>query len=195
VDGGAVVARSRPLASALQTAAREHGTTASAFDSWLLLRDAKTLPVRVRRHETNARSLAYDLREHPAVDRVFYPGLRGHPDHETARAQQDGYGHLVSFVVDPDAVDVETLIAATALFRDAAGIGGTDSRICRPDGPAVPDGLVRLSIGIEATADLADDLAQALDAAHTGEAPTPSRPSGAGTRSSPCARAAAPSRP
>jgi cystathionine gamma-synthase len=162
VDGGAVVARTEARAAALQDTAREQDTPASAFDSWLFLRDAKTLPVRVRRHETNARSLAYDLQEHPAVEQVLYPGLRTHPDHATAREQQDGYGHLVSVAVDPEQVDLNRFLAATELFTVQDGPGGVSSRVHRSDSH---DARLHLSIGTESTTDLENDLAQAFAAA------------------------------
>lgn len=163
VDGGAVVARTDAQAESLHAAARTHDATASPFNSWLHLRDLKALPARIQQHETNARSLAYDLNEHSAVEQVFYPGLRNHPDHATARDQQDGYGHLVSVALDPDQIDVNRFLAATDLFTVQEGPGGVSSRIERPD--AGPDGLVRLSIGTESTTDLEADLAHAFDAA------------------------------
>lgn len=167
VDGGAVVARTEAQAATLRTVARTQDTTASAFDSWLTLRDIKTLPARIQQHETNARSLAYDLNEHPAVEQVFYPGLRNHPDHATAREQQDGYGHLVSIVVDPEQVDVPRFLAATELFTVQDGPGGVSSRVHRPDDS---NALLRLSIGTESTTDLETDLAQAFAAARIDDA-------------------------
>jgi len=162
VDSGAVVARTDAQAAALRDAAHAYDTTASPFDCWLTLRDIKTLPARIQQHETNARSLAYDLNEHPAVEQVFYPGLRTHPDHATARAQQDGYGHLVSLVLDPEQVDPNRFLAATELFTVQEGPGGVSSRVHRPDDE---DALLRLSIGTESTTDLEADLAQAFEAA------------------------------
>ncbi len=168
VEAGAVVARTETLAADLAHAARAHQTGASAFDSWLVLRGAKTLSTRLQKHETNARSIAYDLNEHPAVDRVFYPGLRDHPRHDTARAQQDGYGPLISFVVS-DEVDADALVAATEIFSNTEHVGGIESRITTADTPTGDETVVRLSIGTEATTDLEDDLAQALDTAQVTE--------------------------
>jgi cystathionine gamma-synthase len=162
VDGGAVVARTDAQSAALRTTAQTQNTTASAFDCWLTLRDIKTLPARIQQHETNARSLAYDLNEHPAVEQVFYPGLRNHPDHATAREQQDGYGYLVSIVVDPEQVDVPRFLAATELFTVQDGPGGVSSRVHRSEDH---DALLRLSIGTESTTDLENDLTQAFAAA------------------------------
>lgn len=168
VDAGAIVARTETLTADLSRAAREQRTLAPAFDCWLVLRGAKTLSTRIQKHETNARSIAYDLNEHSAIDRVFYPGLRDHPSHETARDQQNGYGPIVSFVVS-DEIDAETLVAATDLFSSTEHVGGIESRITFADTPTGKETVVRLSIGTEATPDLEDDLAQALDAAQVAD--------------------------
>ena len=193
VDGGAVVARTDAQATELRTTAQTHDTTASAFDCWLTLRDIKTLPARIQQHETNARSLAYDLNEHPAIEQVFYPGLRNHPDHTTARDQQDGYGHLVSVVVDPEQVDVNRFLAATELFSVQNGPGGVSSRVHAPDDH---DALLRLSIGTESTTDLENDLARAFEAARTDDPETePARePVPVTNRSSESRRSSAPVR-
>ncbi len=186
VVGGAIVARTEALAEDLDFVANAHGTVAAPFDSWLVLRGAKTLPVRMRQHETNARAVAHALDEHPAVARVWYPGLRDHPGHETARKQQDGYGGMVSFVVADD-VEVETLLRSTEVFALAESLGGVESLIEHPttmshasmapeqrEAAGITDDLVRLSVGIESTDDLLQDLDRALEAART--APSPPEP-------------------
>ncbi|MFB6248063.1 MAG: PLP-dependent aspartate aminotransferase family protein [Salinibacter sp.] len=179
VVGGAIVARTEALAEDLDFVANAYGTVAAPFDSWLVLRGAKTLPVRMRQHETNARAVAHALDEHPAVARVWYPGLRDHPGHETARKQQDGYGGMVSFVVADD-VEVETVLRSTEVFALAESLGGVESLIEHPttmshasmapdqrEAAGITDDLIRLSVGIESTDDLLRDLDQALSAAHT----------------------------
>jgi cystathionine gamma-synthase len=179
VVGGAIVARTEALAEDLDFVANAYGTVAAPFDSWLVLRGMKTLPVRMRQHETNARAVAHALDEHPAVARVWYPGLRDHPGHETARKQQDGYGGMVSFVVADD-VEVETLLRSTEVFALAESLGGVESLIEHPttmshasmapeqrEAAGITDDLVRLSVGIESTDDLLQDLDQALEAART----------------------------
>lgn len=182
VVGGAVIARTEALAEELDFAANAHGTVAAPFDSWLVLRGAKTLPVRLQQHETNARAVAHFLDEHPAVERVCYPGLRDHPGHETARKQQNGYGGMVSFFVDEDRVDVEELLRSTEVFSLAESLGGVESLISHPvtmshasmapeqrEAAGITDGLIRLSVGIESTDDLTADLDQALAAARLRE--------------------------
>lgn len=175
VVGGAIVGRTDDLVEELDYVANAHGTVAAPFDSWLVLRGAKTLPVRMRQHETNARSIAHFLDEHPAVQRVCYPGLRDHPGHEIARKQQNGYGGMVSFVVDEERVDVDELLRSTEVFALAESLGGVESLIEHPatmshasmtpeqrDIAGITNGLLRLSVGIESTDDLKEDLDQAL---------------------------------
>ncbi len=196
VVGGAVVAESEALADELDFTANAHGTVSAPFDSWLVLRGAKTLPVRMQQHEMNARSIAYFLHEHPAVERVCYPGLRDHPGHEIARRQQDGYGGMVSFFVDEDQVDVKEVLRSTEVFALAESLGGVESLIehpatmshasMAPDQRAdagITDTLLRLSVGIESTDDLTTDLERALAAARTpaSEAVPAPEPVGVGT--------------
>jgi cystathionine gamma-synthase len=180
VVGGAVVAETEALADELDFTANAHGTVSAPFDSWLVLRGAKTLPVRMQQHEMNARSIAYFLHEHPAVERVCYPGLRDHPGHKIARRQQDGYGGMVSVFVDEDQVDVKEVLRSTKVFALAESLGGVESLIEHPatmshasmapdqrTDAGITNGLIRLSVGIESTDDLTTDLEQALAAART----------------------------
>lgn len=177
VRGGAVISRSQEWAEKLDIVAETHGTAAVPVDSWLGLRDLRSLPVRTQQRETNARSIAYALHEHPAVKTVFYPGLRSHPAHEVARRQQDGYGGTLSFVVEPR-VDVAALINCTQIWTLSETLGGVRSRIEHPasmsnasltqeqrESLGLFEKLVRLSVGIESTDDLLQDLEQALEAA------------------------------
>ncbi|MFB6278222.1 MAG: PLP-dependent aspartate aminotransferase family protein [Salinibacter sp.] len=189
VVGGAIIARTEALAEELDFTANAHGTVAAPFDSWLVLRGAKTLPVRLRQHETNARAIAHFLDEHPAVERVCYPGLRDHPGHETARKQQNGYGGMVSFFADEDQIDVEELLRSTEVFALAESLGGVESLIEHPATMShasmapeqrveagITDGLIRLSVGIESTDDLRTDLDQALATARTSASVTDREP-------------------
>jgi len=180
VEGSAVVAGTAQLADHLATAARTTEATLAPSDSAVLLRGLRTLSVRTQRRETNARSIAYALREHPAVERVCYPGLRSHPDHEIARRQQDGYGGVVSFVVDPSRVDATALLEETEMIAPGTSLDGVATRINHPvtmshaslspeqrEAAGLTDTLVRLSVGIESTDDLTADLEQALYSAQT----------------------------
>ena len=189
VVGGAIIARTEALADELDFTANAHGTVSAPFDSWLVLRGAKTLPVRLRQHETNARAIAHFLNDHPAVKRVCYPGLRDHPGHDIARRQQNGYGGMVSFFVDEAQADVKELLRSTEVFALAESLGGVESLIEHPatmshasmapeqrEEAGITDGLIRLSVGIESTDDLRTDLDQALTAARTATAVTDREP-------------------
>ena len=189
VVGGAIVARTDALAEALHFAANAHGTVAAPFDSWLVQRGAKTLPVRLRQHETNARAIAHFLDAHPQVERVCYPGLHDHPGHETARKQQNGYGGMVSFFVDSSRIDVKELLRSTEVFALAESLGGVESLIEHPatmshasmaaeqrEAAGITNSLLRLSVGIESTDDLQTDLEQALTAARTSTSATTPAP-------------------
>jgi cystathionine beta-lyase/cystathionine gamma-synthase len=152
------------------------GAIPGPFDSWLLLRGLKTLAIRMRSHSEGAARIARWLTERPDVDRVHFPGLESHPGHEIARRQMNAageplYGGMVSFEVDSKqrALDV---CARTELFFLAESLGGVESLIEHPgemthaslagSGMEVPDGLIRLSVGIEHPDDLIADLDAAL---------------------------------
>lgn len=186
--GGAVIARTEALAAELTSARNAFGTAAPAFDSWLALRGAKTLPVRMQQQEKNARSVVHLLDEHPAVHHVYYPGLREHPGHDIARKQQDGYGGMVSFEGAPGHVDPETILRSTHVFTTTESLGGIESGIQHPttmshdalDGSeqvaaGLSDHLFQLSVGIESTSDLIRDLEEALEGAYVADSqrPTP----------------------
>jgi cystathionine gamma-synthase len=176
VVGGAIVAATETLNTEIQFTANAHGTIAQPFDCWLVLRGLKTLPLRIRQHEINAHSVADALQLHPAVRRVFYPGLSHHEGHSVAAQQQNGFGGMVSFEVDGCVEDVFTILRSTRVFALAESLGGVESLIehpatmshasMRPEQRAdagITDGVIRLSVGIEDPSDLVADLYQALD--------------------------------
>jgi cystathionine gamma-synthase len=178
IVGGAVVARSPELHGELAAWANALGLTGAPFDSYLTLRGLRTLFVRMRQHEANAAALAALLSTHPAVTRVFYPGLPGHPGHDLARRQQQGFGGMLSFELRGGLSAARTVLETLELFSLAESLGGVESLACHPatmthvplgsEGRAaagIGDGLVRLSAGIEATADLLADVGRALEAA------------------------------
>ncbi len=177
VVGGAVIAKDPAHLEKLGWWANCLGLTGAPFDSYLTLRGVRTLFPRVRAHEENARIVARVLDEHPAVIAVHYPGLKTHPGHALATAQQDGYGAMVSFEVAGGEGAVRELTAALECFTLAESLGGVESLIAHPatmthasmDAEArriagIGDGLLRLSVGIEDAADLVKDLVRALDA-------------------------------
>jgi cystathionine gamma-synthase len=174
VVGGALVTSDDELADALRFTQNSVGSVPGPFDAWLTLRGVKTLAVRMERHSDNAERIAELLAAHPAVTRVFYPGLAEHPGHEVAAKQMRRFGGMVSFSVAGGREAALRVCAATEIFTLAESLGGVESLIEHPGamthasvaGSAleVPDDLVRLSVGIEDVEDLAEDLRQALRA-------------------------------
>jgi cystathionine gamma-synthase len=175
VVGGAVVAADAALAEELAWWANCLGITGAPFDSFLTLRGIRTLHPRIRVHCENARRVADLLEAHPAVDRVFYPGLVSHPWHALAAAQQDDFGAMVSFEVAGGVGGVEQFVNSLQCFTLAESLGGVESLVAHPatmthasmDEAArakagITDSLVRLSVGIEDAEDLIQDLGAAL---------------------------------
>ncbi len=174
VVGGAVVSKDRALHEQLVWWANALGITGAPFDSWLTLRGLRTLELRMQQHEANAQALAELLAAHPAVRTVHYPGLPSHADHQLARQQQRGFGGMLSFELAGVAA-VERFLDGLSCFTLAESLGGVESLIAHPATmthasmtpevrarAGIGDGLLRLSAGIEATEDLAADLAAAL---------------------------------
>lgn len=177
VIGGAVVAAQPARHEELQAWANALGLTGAPFDSYLTLRGLRTLFVRMRQHEANATALAGLLAASPVVSRVFYPGLPSHPGHDLARRQQQGFGGMLSFELRNGQDAARCFLENLRLFSLAESLGGVESLACHPAtmthvplGPegrkaaGIGDGLVRLSTGIEATADLLGDVEAALAA-------------------------------
>ena len=175
VISGAVVAATPEDATQLAWWANALGMTGTAFDSFLVLRGLRTLHARMAIHEQNANELASWLNTQSGLRRVLYPGLADHPGHATARAQQSGFGAIVTIELAGGLVAVEKFVGELQLFSLAESLGGVESLVAHPAtmthaamDPAaraaagLTDGLLRLSVGIEAVNDLRDDLAQAL---------------------------------
>lgn len=175
VVGGAIVSATPELAAKVAATANALGTTCSPFDAWLVLRGVKTLPLRMQAHEKNAAALAEYLDTHPRVERVYYPGLPGHPDHALARRQQHGFGAMLSFDLKGGEDDVFRLVERLRLYAFAESLGGVESLIEHPASMShaamspeaqaaagIGPGLVRVSVGIEDTQDLLDDMRQGL---------------------------------
>ena len=175
VVGGAVLSNSEDLDARLKFLVNCLGTCAQPFDCWLVLRGIKTLVVRMREHERNARAVAEFLQKHPKVKRVFYPGLPNHPQHELAKKQQRSFGGMVSFELDGPIEDLYRVLKATKLFSLAESLGGVESLIEHPAtmshasmdsehrlAAGITDSIIRLSVGIEDCDDLIADLDSAL---------------------------------
>ena len=177
VVGGAVVARDHALVEELGWWANCLGVTGAPFDSYLTLRGIRTLYPRMRQHEENARALVAAVTNHPAAARVYYPGLETHAGHEVARAQQSGFGAMLSIDLVGGTPAVQAFTAALEHFTLAESLGGVESLVAHPAtmthasmtaearaAAGIPDSLVRLSVGIEHPDDLVRDVTRALDA-------------------------------
>jgi len=179
VIGGAAIAapdsQSPGIAERIGFLQNAVGSIAGPFDAFLTLRGIKTLDVRMERHCANALTLAAWLESHPKVERVIYPGLPSHPQHELAKRQMRGFGGMISVVLKTDLDGSRRFLKACQLFTLAESLGGVESLIELPalmthaTIPAeqrartgISDSLIRLSVGIEAAADLRGDLAGAL---------------------------------
>ena len=176
VVGGALVTARDDLIERLRFLQNAVGGVPGPFDSWLVLRGAKTLAVRMKQHCANAMDVACFLQEHPRVKAVYYPGLPSHPQHALARRQMvGGFGGMLSFEVQGGVEAAREVARKTRLFTLAESLGGVESLIelpalmthasLPPERRAeigIDDGLIRLSVGIEESEDLIRDLRQAL---------------------------------
>jgi len=175
IVGGCLVTKDADLTARLRFLHNAVGSIAGPFDSFLALRGLKTLALRMERHCTNALKIAAWLEKHPKVERVIYPGLESHPQHELARKQMHGFGGIVTFFVKGGLSATKRVLERTRLFTLAESLGGVESLIEHPaimTHASIPqeqrarigisDELVRLSVGVEDADDLIADLAQAL---------------------------------
>ena len=175
---GVLVAQSDELQERLAFIQTAVGAVPAPLDAWLVLRGIKTLAVRMREHDRNARLIAEFLAEHDRVERVFYPGLPTHPQHQLARLQMSGFGGMIAFEVRGGLEAASRLVERTRVFTLAESLGGVEALIELPASmthasiPAeirrahgVADGLVRISVGLEDVADLISDLDRALSEA------------------------------
>jgi cystathionine gamma-lyase/cystathionine beta-lyase/cystathionine gamma-lyase/homocysteine desulfhydrase len=175
--GGVLVSKHKEQGEWFAFVQKSEGAVLSPFDSFLILRGIKTLPVRMDRHEQNARQIVDFLLRHPKVQKVLYPGLPDHPGHEIQKRQASGFGSMISIEMGSYAA-AKAMLDRMRVMSFAESLGGVESLISHPASmthasvPAeqraklgITDGLVRLSVGIEAVEDLLSDLEQALAAA------------------------------
>jgi len=176
VVGGVLVTKDKELGDELAWWANCIGITGSAFDSFLALRGLKTLPIRIKQHQENAEQVAAFLKNHPAIDAVYYPGFEDHPGHDIAKKQQAGFGAMLSFDIKGGVEAVKKLFANLELFTLAQSLGGVESLINHPPTmthagmeeaarleAGITDSLVRISVGIEDITDILEDLAHGLE--------------------------------
>ncbi|MEQ4574701.1 O-succinylhomoserine (thiol)-lyase [[Pseudomonas] boreopolis] len=175
VVGGAVVARDAELHQQLVWWANALGLTGSPFDAFLTLRGLRTLDARLRVHQENAQAVVALLDGHDAVSKVYYPGLASHPGHALAARQQKGFGAMISFELDGGEAAVRAFVDGLRYFTLAESLGGVESLVAHPASmthaamtpearakAGISDGLLRLSVGIEAAEDLVADLQAGL---------------------------------
>lgn len=173
--GGAVISNSDEIGEQIGFLQNAVGAILSPFDSWLVLRGVKTLAVRMKRHEENGGAMANYLSHHPKVQKVYYPGLPDHPQHELARRQMNGFGSMISFELGSKE-NAKKFLDRVRLCSLAESLGGVETLISHPETmthASVPQetrarlgitpGLVRISVGIEDLEDLIADLENAFD--------------------------------
>ena len=174
IIGGILVVNDDDLAEEILFVRKSTGAVPGPMDCWLCLRGTKTLHLRMERHNENGLAVARFLEQHPAVERVHYPGLASHPQQELAARQMSGFTGMVAIELG-DGARARAVVERTKIFALAESLGGVESLISVPAlqthasvpeemrlAMGVTDGLIRLSVGVEDQQDLLDDLAQAL---------------------------------
>jgi cystathionine gamma-lyase/cystathionine beta-lyase/cystathionine gamma-lyase/homocysteine desulfhydrase len=172
--GGAVILNDEEDIRAMAFIQNAAGAIISPMDAWLVMRGTKTLAVRMRQHDENGRIVAQFLSEHPSVKKVYYPGLKSHPQHDLASRQMSGFGGMISFETG-SLENAKRVLEAVRVCTLGESLGGVESLISHPatmTHASVPeterarlgitDGLVRVSVGIEDVEDIIADLDQAL---------------------------------
>jgi cysteine-S-conjugate beta-lyase len=173
---GLVVAKDQALGEKIKFLQNASGAILAPFDSWLVIRGIETLGLRVKQHCINAQQVAEYLQTLPQVDKVFYPGLPTHPNHEIAKKQAKGFGSIISFTLKNDTEEAAiSFVTNTRLFKLAESLGGVKSLLCHPatmthksipvekrNTAGVADSLIRLSVGLEEAEDLIEDIAFAI---------------------------------
>ena len=174
---GVVVTKTAELGAKIKFLQNACGAILGPFDSWLVIRGIETLHLRMNQHCASAQSIAEFLQNHPAVDKVFYPGLRTHTNHAIAKKQSKGHGGIISFNLKEDTENAAlAIVTNTKLFKLAESLGGIKSLVAHPmnmthksipaekrKAAGVSDSLIRLSIGLEDAEDLINDLDHALN--------------------------------
>jgi cystathionine gamma-lyase len=176
VLGGSVMLSDPKLYEKIKYRQNAVGAVLSPFDSYLTMRGIKTLQLRMQRHNQNALEIAGFLEQHPKVKKVIYPGLKSHPQHQLAKQQTTGFGGVISFEIAGTIEDAKTFLEGLTLFALAESLGGVESLIELPalmthasvsrevrEKTGITDTLIRVSVGIEDSKDLMNDLKQALD--------------------------------
>ena len=175
VVGGTLMLNNKSFYDKLWTLQNSIGPCASPFDSWLVLRGLKTLAIRMEAHQKNALKIAKWLEAHSNVEKVYYPGLKSHPQYKIARKQMKGYGGMITFLIKGGLKEAKKFLERVSLFALAESLGGVESLIEHPaimthasipkkirEKAGIYDNLIRISVGIENADDLIDDLQKAF---------------------------------
>jgi cystathionine beta-lyase len=174
---GLVVTATQELGDQIKFIQNASGAILAPHDSWLVIRGIETLHLRVQQHNINAQAVAEFLVQHPAVDKVYYPGLKTHHNYDIAAKQQSGFGGIVTFTLKEDTeLAAKNVVCGTQYFKLAESLGGVKSLLCHPatmthksipveqrQAAGVADSLIRLSVGLEDVQDLINDIDQALN--------------------------------
>ncbi len=173
--GGAVCGTKEVVGDGVYAFLRSAGPTLSTFNAWVFLKGLETLELRMKAHCENAQALAEWLEQQPAVKRVYYPGLKSHPQHELAKKQQSGFGGIVSFELNGGKEEGWKLIDATEMVSITANLGDTKTTITHPgttthgrltpeqkQEAGISDGLIRVAVGLEDIEDIKADLARGM---------------------------------
>lgn len=184
--GGVLITNRQDIFDEMKFVQKTIGAVPSPFDCWLTMLGVKTLHLRMHRHTANAQVVAEFLEQHPKVEKVTYPGLPSHPQHDIAKAQMDGFSGVISFELVGGISAGRTLMNSVRLCALAESLGAVETMITHPatmthvDVPeaerharGLTDGLVRISVGIEDPDDIVADLEQALEKAYCPGAPAP----------------------
>jgi cystathionine beta-lyase/cystathionine gamma-synthase len=179
--GGAVISATPEQAAKVAAMVNALGTCSSPFDSWLVMRGIRTLPIRMAAHARNAQAVAEFLAGHKGVERVYYPGLPTHPQHALAKKQMSGFGGMLSFDIRGGKEAAFRFIEALQIFAFAESLGGVESLVEHPEtmshasmtpearrAAGITEANVRVSLGIESAEDLVSDVKHALERASTG---------------------------
>ena len=178
VVGGVAVTSDKAIAEKIQFLSNSMGGVQGAFDAFLALRSLKTLPLRMKAHAENGMKVAQFLEKHPQVERIIYPGLASHPQHELAKQQMSGFGGMITFFIKGGMNSARKFLESVQVFALAESLGGVESLIEHPaimthasvppeqrKALGIDDSLIRLSVGVEDIDDLIADLDQAFKAA------------------------------
>ncbi|MEX2484891.1 MAG: cystathionine gamma-synthase [Brumimicrobium sp.] len=173
---GALVTSDKGIADEIYRIQNSSGGITGPMDSFLVLRGLKTLHLRMQRHCENGKKVAYFLKDHPRVEKVFWPGFKDHPNHEIAKKQMRGFGGMISFSLKGNQMsEAHAIMEKFNVFSLAESLGGVESLTCHPatmthasipakdrEAAGIVDSLIRLSVGVEDEEDLINDLKQAL---------------------------------